>query len=131
MNEMQKMIVQFQMLEANLKALQERAAMLNGRLEEIQSTKMAIEDLEKVKPSKALIPLGSGNFIPGTIESTKEVMIGVGGGIAVKKKREEALVLLDTRFKEIEKELVDATNQSTKIALQMERIQEQVERMQK
>ena len=131
MNEMQKMVVQFQMLEANLKALQERAAMLSGRLEEIQSTKMAIEDLEKVKPSKALIPLGSGNFIPGTIESTKEVIIGVGGGIAVKKKREDALVMLGTRFKEIEKELVDATNQSTKIALQMERIQEQVERMQK
>ena len=130
-NDIQKLAIQFQVLEANLKELQEKAGILNERIEEIEKTRTAIEDLEQAKPSKALIPLGSGNFISGTIENTDDVIIGIGSGIAIKKKREEAVSILDSKLKELEANLNILTDQSTKIAFELEKIQEEIEKLQK
>lgn len=130
-DDFQKLVVQFQILEANLKALQERADMLNETVAEIEKTKMALEELEKTKPSKSLIPLGSGSFVAGKIENTEDVIIGVGSSVAINKKREDAVVILDTRLNELEGNLSDVTKQMTKTAFELEKIQEEVESMQK
>lgn len=129
--DLQNLVVQFQILEANLKALQERAVILTERIEEIEKTKIAIEDLKQTKPTKALIPLGSGNFISGTIENTENIIVGVGSGVAIKKKKEDALAILESRLKEIEEDLRNITNQSTNIALELEKIQGKIEKLQK
>lgn len=127
----QKKVVQFQILESNLKALQEKADELSQRIEEAQSTKTAIEELKQIKPSNALIPLGSGNFVSGKIENTEEVLIGIGSGIAIKKKREDAIIVLDNTLKELEKNLDDVRSQIMSIALQLEKLQEELEKLQK
>jgi prefoldin alpha subunit len=127
----QKKVVQFQILESNLKALQEKADELSQRMEEVQSTKTAIEELNQIKPSSALIPLGSGNFVSGKIESTEEVLIGIGSGIAIKKKREDAIIVLDNTMKELERSLDDVRNQIMSIALRLEKLQEELEKLQK
>ena len=128
--DLQKKIVQFQVLEANLKALQEREEIINERILEIENTKAAIEELKKSKPNKALIPLGSGNFIPGNIENIEEVIVGIGSGVALKKSREEAIEILDGNFMELEKNLNEIRIQSTSIALQLAKIQDEVEKSQ-
>jgi prefoldin alpha subunit len=128
--DIQKKIIQFQIMEANLKALQEREEVLSERLAEIENTKAAIEELKKIKPNKALIPIGSGNFVSGRIEDSEEVIVGIGGGVALKKKREDAIAILDSKFKEFEKNLSELRNQSAAIALQMAKIQEEVEKLQ-
>jgi len=130
-DDIQKMIVQFQILEANLKALQERAEIMNERLEEIKNTKIALEELEEAKPSKALVSIGIGSFVSGTIENTKDVIIGVGSGVAIKKKREDAIAILESRSKETETSLNEISNQSTKIAFQLAKIQEEIEKLQR
>jgi prefoldin alpha subunit len=130
-DDLQKLVVQFQILEANLKALQERADMLNETVAEIDKTKIAIEELEKTKPSKSLIPLGSGSFVSGKIENTEDVIIGVGSGVAINKKRKDAIAILDTRLSEFENNLNDITKQMTKTAFELEKIQERAESMQK
>jgi len=127
----QKKAVQFQILESNLKVLQEKADELTQRIEEIQGTKMAIEELKGMKPTSALIPLGSGNFIAGKIENTEEILVGIGSGTAIKKKREDAIVVLDDTLKEMEKNLDDVRNQIMGIALQLEKLQEELEKLQK
>jgi prefoldin alpha subunit len=130
-DDLQKLVVQFQILEANLKTLQERADMLNETIAEIDKTKIAIEELEKTKPSKSLIPLGSGSFVSGKIENTEDVIIGVGSGVAINKKRKDAIAILDTRLNEFENNLNDITKQMTKTAFELEKIQERAESMQK
>jgi len=127
----QKKAVQFQILESNLKALQEKADELTQRIEEIQSTKIAIEELKEIKPTSALIPLGSGNFIAGKIENTEEIIVGIGSGAAIKKKREDVIVILDDTLKELEKNLDDVKNQIMGIALQLEKLQEELGKLQK
>ena len=129
-DDVQKKIVQFQILEANLKVLQEREELINERLAEIENTKAAIEELKKTKPGKTLIPIGSGNFISGKIDDTEELIIGVGSGVAIKKKREDAAEILDSKFKEFEKDLNELRNQGTTIAFQLAKLQEEIEKSQ-
>ncbi|MFH1228989.1 MAG: prefoldin subunit alpha [Candidatus Aenigmatarchaeota archaeon] len=130
-DDFQKKIIRFQMMEANLKALQERAGMLSERVQEIESTKNSIEDLKNVKPSSALIPIGSSTFVHGRIESSDEVIVGIGGGIAIKKKREDAVATLECALKEMEKNLDEVKVQITNLAFEMEKLQEELERLQK
>lgn len=128
---MQKLVIRFQILETELKSLQERSQILSEKIDEIEKTREAIKELKIVKQNKALIPLGSGNFISGTIENSEEIMIGIGSGIAIKKKREDAIAILDNRFKEMEGDLNEVTDQTTAIAFELEKIQEQIEKLQK
>jgi prefoldin alpha subunit len=129
-DELQKKIIQFQILEANLKTLQEREEILNERILEIENTKAAIEELKKTRPGKTLIPLGSGNFISGKIDDTEEVIVGIGSGVAIKKNREDAVVILDDKFKEFERDLNNLRNQGASIALQLAKLQEEIEKSQ-
>ena len=103
----QTKMIQFQVLETNLKSLQQKADEVGERVEELQSTKAAIEELGSAKPSGALIPLGSGNFVSGRIENTDEIIVGIGGGVAIKRKREEAIGVLNSTLNEMEKSLDD------------------------
>ena len=129
--DLQKKIIEVQILESNLKVLQERATVISQRLEELEKTRSSIEELKGTKPTKALIPLGSGNFIFGSIESSEDVIVGIGSGVALKKNREGAVEILDSRIKEIEDNLKEIASQSTIIAEQLEKIQEDVEELQK
>ena len=110
--EMQKKIVQFQILESNLKVMQERAALISQRLDDFQKTKDAINELESTKPGKAMIPLGSGNFVKGSVENTDDIIVSVGNDIAVKKSRKEAMEILDKKITEAENSLNDITKKS-------------------
>ena len=47
-DDLQKKIVEFQILDTNLKMLQERAESVNQKLEDLQRTKTAIEELKNI-----------------------------------------------------------------------------------
>ena len=130
-DDLQKKIVEFQILDTNLKMLQERAGMLNQKLEDLQRTKIAIEDLKSTKPSKALIPLGSGNFVHGSIDNCDEIIVGVGSDVVVKKKREKALEFLDSRIKDLENDLNTVLKQSSMFVARLENVQQEIESLQK
>jgi prefoldin alpha subunit len=129
--EIQKKAVQFQILESNLKMLQERAGEIGQRLEEFHKTKEAIEELKSIKPEKAMIPLGSGNFVFGTVENSDEIIVGIGSGVAVKKKREDALKILDSKIAESQNAMNDITNKSQGLIQSLERIQLEIQELQK
>ena len=129
--EIQKKAVQFQILESNLKMLQERAGEIGQRLEEFHKTKEAIEELKSVKPEKAMIPLGSGNFVFGTVENSNEIIVGIGSGVAVKKKREEALRILEGKIKESQDAMNEITSKSQGLIQSLERLQLEIQALQK
>jgi prefoldin alpha subunit len=127
----QKKMIQLQILEANLKALQERINFLAERMNEIESTKLAIEDMRHTKPNEALVPLGSGSFVHGRIENTDEIIKGIGGGVALKKSGEEATAILDSALKDMEKNFEELKSQMLNSSLEFEKIQEEIEKTQK
>jgi prefoldin alpha subunit len=129
--DLQRRVVEFQVLEANFKIFQERLEVLNDKIEEFQKTRIAIEELKETKQTKAMIPLGSGVFVYGTVDNANDVIIGVGGGIALKGKREDAIKIIDEKTKELETELNSTANQTSVIALRLDKIQEEIEKLQK
>jgi len=128
--ELQKKVLRFQVMEANLKALEERAQLVTQRLEDIQRTILAINDLEKTKPNSALIPIGSGNFVQGKIENTEEMIVDVGSGVFIKKKKDEAKEILEERLKEFEKLLQEISTSAQAILVELEKIQEEIRKLQ-
>ena len=128
--DMQKKIVQFQILESNLKMLQERAMLISQTLDEYQKTREALLSLETTKPEKALIPLGSGNFVEGKIDNTEDVIVEVGNSIVLKKKRKDALSILDGKITEMQNWFNDITKKSQTLIKGLEEIQCEIENMQ-
>ena len=128
--ELQKKVLQFQFMENNLKTLQERAQLVTQRMDEIQRTMIALEDLDKTKPNKALIPIGSGNFVQGSIENTEEVLVNVGSGIIVRKKKQESKKMLEEQIKEFEKVLQQISTSAQTILIELQKIQEDIQKIQ-
>jgi len=129
--DLQKKLIEFQILDTNLKTLQERAELLGQKLEELQKTKFSIEELKNANPAKAFIPLGSGNFVRGSIENCEEVLVGIGSDIAIKKNRQDALKILDSRINELEDDLNNILKQVSVFVMQLEKVQQEIENLQK
>ncbi len=125
--EMQKKALQFQILQSSMQIIREKENMLMQRLEEMDNTRHAIEDVKSVKAgSEMLVPLGSGNFIAGKISGTEKVLVGVGGGIAIKKSVDGALESLNSRMKEMESALVELRNQGVQIGDELRMLQSEM-----
>jgi prefoldin alpha subunit len=75
--------------------------------------------------------LGSGNFVYGSIENCEDIIVGVGSDVAIKKKREKAIEFLDSRIKELESNLNIILKQSSAFMMQLEKIQQELESLQK
>ena len=121
--QLQQKAMEWQILEANMRALKEQQQMVMARYEELQVTRATIEELDHTKAGKALIPIGAGNFIHGKVEDSKDVIVGVGGGIAIKKNRKEAIEVIEGRAKELEKAMNDLAKQEHQILQSMQELQ--------
>ncbi len=129
--ELEKILVQFKLLENTMHVLRGREEEVSMRLDELHRSKLALKELEGVKESNALIPIGAGNFISGKISDSKKVLVGVGGGIAVKKTREESIDILDKKIKEMEKIAEDLSKEKKDILDSMVKLQSQIEEVRK
>lgn len=110
--EMQRKNMQLQILQANMQIIRERQHSLTHRLGELAETKQTIGDIKSVKNgSEILLPLGSGNFVSGKVSDTGKILVGVGGGIAIKKSPEEALRFLEERVAEANSALQELEKQ--------------------
>jgi prefoldin alpha subunit len=129
--EMQKLAVQYQVLQANVRLIEERQQFLLKHLEELQRTKAAIEELEHTKIGDAFVPVGNGNFLFGSVSDTNNVIVGIGGGIAIKKTRKDAVEILEGRLREMNKILSELAVDGERIFSQMNNIQKKADEFQK
>lgn len=128
--EIERKILQAQILQANLQIIHDREQALSQRLQELSAARQAIEELESVKDgSMVMMPLGSGNFVSGKISDTGKILVGVGGGIAVKKSPEEALKILDKRIAETDSVLRELEKQYTQIETEIHRLQSEMQKI--
>jgi len=130
--EFQKKAVEFQMLQGSLKAIQEREQDLAHRLNELNVTKRAFEDLNNINnKDNTMIPLGGGNFIEGTISDKDNVLVSIGGGIAVKRTSKEAAEITESRINEVEDVMVQLKDNSNKAVQRLIELEPELEKMSK
>ena len=92
-----------------LNMYQGQADVLNQQVETVKATisdlNIASETLETIKDKKdteTLVPIGAGSFIITEIKNTDEVIVGLGAGVAVKKKIDSAQESVKDQKKDLE-----------------------------
>ncbi len=122
--ELQRRSLQMQILQAEMQVIRERQHSLSHRLADLAETRQAIAEMVSVKSgSEILLPLGSGNFVSGKVSDTEKILVGVGGGIAIKKSPEEALKFLDERVAEAGSALQELEKQFAQLEAELHRLQ--------
>ena len=138
---MQEKVILYQILQKHLESLTQNAVMIERRYEEIEATRMALEDIAKGKESEILVPLGSGFFTYGKITDSSKMLADTGAGVFMDKDPESSRRLLEERKQEIEKlaqdmqqEMADVSSRINGLALELEslsQVQDQKEKKHK
>ncbi len=90
MEERQKEIFELQMLEMQLKQLEQSAIMLEQQVLEAQTTIFNLDEMKKAqKGQPMLFPVSKEIFIEGKVDNLDSFLVSVGGKVAVKKSLEE------------------------------------------
>ena len=100
--EMQEKVILYQLLQRHLESLSQNAVMLERRYEEMEATRMALEDIEKLKGNEILVPLGSGLFSYGKITDSGKMLVDAGAGVFMDKDPDSSKRLLEDKKKELE-----------------------------
>ncbi|MCG2737870.1 MAG: prefoldin subunit alpha [Candidatus Methanoperedenaceae archaeon] len=109
--------------------------------QQINMLKLTIKDLEtalttitalKDEPAgkETLVPIGFGSFVNATLTVTDKVVIGVGAGVSVEKKIEDAKIFLEKRKEELTKYFEQLNNAFGKLAEEMQNIERTVQMQQ-
>jgi prefoldin alpha subunit len=88
--------------QGQAEVLQQQIETLNATITELT---VAMDTLDTVKGEdnkETLVPIGAGSFLITELKNTDEVIIGLGAGVAVKKKVDDAKVTIAEQKKELE-----------------------------
>jgi prefoldin alpha subunit len=82
MGELEKIVQELQLIRARGEAVQERMEAATADLMQLQTTIIALNSLGSVKVgTEALIPMGSGVFIRGSLKDLKGALVDLGAGV--------------------------------------------------
>ena len=124
---LQKLYTQFQILDQNIKQMQQQAAALNTQLIDLVSTTKNLDDLKNVKKgTEIFFPVSSGVYAKGEIKDNENLIVNVGADITVKKNLSDTKQIIEKQIGEMKKiqtqtveELQRLTNQAALIEKEM------------
>jgi prefoldin alpha subunit len=91
-------------LEEAVNELQTRINLTNTAITELKVSSMTLEGLENEKKgSQLFVSIGAGSYVKAKLETTSEVVIGIGADVAVERTLPKAKKELETRIAELEK----------------------------
>jgi prefoldin alpha subunit len=99
---LQKKYMQYQIARQYVVALAEEKAALEQKLAELMMTIAAMKHLKEIKKGEEIwSTLGSDAFVMSDIRDASTAIVGVGGGVYVRKPLEEAITTLNARHAEL------------------------------
>jgi prefoldin alpha subunit len=129
MDEKEKKMYHFQMLQQNLDQIKQQTALIVKTYEEIEMSKRALEDVKTLKRSEAMIPIGAGNFLRGTIENVDKILVSAGSSMMLEKTPDEALKLTNERIEEVKTALNGLAQQEQLIQMELAKLQPEIQQM--
>jgi len=122
--ELQQHYLDLQLLEVQIKELQQQAEAINSQVVEMSSAIASVQELSRDdKPKEALVPIAGGIFAKGEIKNTKNLVVSVGANVCVEKTADETVKLIKERLYELKKyneQLVAQINQLSRATLSVE-----------
>ena len=126
--ELQSKYIQYQLMRQQLTAYTEEKALIDEKLNELNSTIDALHRLGDVKKGEEVwSPLGSGSFVRSDIKDTDNVMIAIGAGVVVRETKERSIEILQGRLEELADVNNDLTAEMTKLTQVLEKLEPELE----
>ena len=128
--ELQKMYLELQFLDEQMKQIQKQITMLDEQLVELNNTIQALDDFNKTAVgTKILVSLSPGIFTTAELKDNKELLVNVGGNIVVKKNVAETKDLLKKRFDSIKKYRDLTLAEMQKMGLKASNIEQEINKI--
>ena len=129
--QLQELAGMHQQYQYQAEAIGQQMNMLKLTLKDLETALATITALiDEPAGKETLVPIGFGSFVNATLTSTDKVVIGIGAGVSVEKKTEDAKVFLEKRKEELTKYFEQMNNAFAKLAEQMQNIEITVQKQQ-
>ncbi len=100
---LQKKFMEFQVVEQQVKQLENAMQNLDTQLVEVKGMQKAVQEMGSIEAhSETFFPVANGIFAKGKITDTKELLVNVGSNVIVNKSVKETLGLLEKQAAELE-----------------------------
>ncbi len=100
---MQEKYMEYQMLEEQLKQVQEQIQTLHKQKEDLDNLQDAIHNIAETKElTELFVPVSSGIFVKAEMKDSKEILVNVGNNVVVPKSIPDAVALVQKQKKELE-----------------------------
>jgi len=117
-----------EMLKHELEGLQKHMEMLEMTKQEYKRARKTLGDYKNLKDDEILIPLGAGALIHANVSKKKKVIMNIGSDLNLEVDFEEAVKIIDDRFKELESAEKNVKKTSEDIQQQYVRLSSKMER---
>ena len=118
---------ELQMFDYQMKQLQQIAENVDAQILEISKTIEALTEFDKLDGREELLfPVANGIFASGRLSGEKILKINVGDNAVVEKSVSEAIAMMDSQLKELEKYKGELTEQMRKFIEKMQEYQQEL-----
>lgn len=101
---LQKLYLEFQMLDQHIKQLEKQSAVLNNQLMELMATNQSLDDMKKTdQKTEILVPLSSGIYAKAELKDNKSFIVNVGANTALVKDISSTKKMIEDQIDEIKK----------------------------
>jgi prefoldin alpha subunit len=124
-----EMVQQSRILEAYMNDIMTRQVTVTRLMEEARLASNTIQNITSESEVESLMPVGIGVYVKTTVPPIKKLLVNLGAGVAVEKRREDALNYVESRIKEYEVAARQLEAQRQEIATRMDQLQSQINQM--
>ncbi|MCH8329138.1 MAG: prefoldin subunit alpha [Nanoarchaeota archaeon] len=101
---LQKLYLEFQMLDQHIKQLEKQSAVLNNQLMELMATNQSLDDMKKTdQKTEILVPLSSGIYAKAELKDNKSFIVNVGANTALVKDISSTKKMIEDQIDELKK----------------------------
>lgn len=126
--DIQKKYLELQILEGQIKQLQQQIQMMEQQLFELGSLSESVEEISKIKPkTEMLIPLGAGVYAKGELKDNKDLIMNVGANTTTTKSFSDAKKIIEDQIAQVKGILEQLSNQLEAAAMSGHKIQSELQ----
>ncbi len=129
--QLQDLAQRHQQYQYQAESIAQQMNMVQMTIKDVETALITITALKEEIPGKEmLVPIGFSSFVNATLTNTDKVVIGIGAGVSVEKKTDDAKALLEKRKDELTKYNEKLNEAISKLAQEIQNIEKLAQRYQ-
>ena len=99
---LEEMVNELNMYKGQADVLNQQMETVKATMADLSVAKDTLEGIKDKKDTETLVPIGAGSFIITEIKNTDEVIVGLGSGVAAKRKIGDAQESIEKQREDLE-----------------------------